>query len=108
MYQKPTHSNSHGEVGERYIKSARTILNALLKTYAASLNDETLHRLLNEVKANANSRLMATETTNNVQSHVLLSPFNLLTMELKGVMPQHESIGPADTYCRKRGKKNIT
>ena len=100
--RNPPTASHIGEVWERHIRPARTILNALLKTHGRSLNDESLHTLLIEVKAIANSRPMTTETINNVQSHVPLSPSNLLTMKLKVVMPPPGSFGPADAYCRKR------
>ena len=44
---------------------------------------------------------MTTETINDVQSHVPLSPSNLLMMKSKVVMPPPGSFGPADVYCRK-------
>ena len=86
---------------ERQIKTARSILNALLKTHRRSLNDEALHTMLIEVEAIVNSQPMTTETINNVQSHVPLSPSNLLTMRSKVVMPPPGSFGPGDGYCHK-------
>ena len=94
-----------GGVWERQIRTARSILNALLKTHGRILNDEALHTLLIEVKAIVNSRLMTTETINDVQSHVPHFPSSLLTMKSKVVMPPPGSFGPADTYCRKRWRR---
>ena len=48
---------------------------------------------------------MTTEAVNDFQSHVLLSPSNLLTMTSKVVMPPPESFGLADAYCRKRWRR---
>ena len=94
-----------GGIGERQIRTARSILKALRKTYAGSFYNEAPHKLLIEIKVNANTRLMTTETINNVQSYVPLFPSNLLTMQLKVVMPQPESIWSVDTYGCKRWKK---
>ena len=90
---------------ERQIRTARSILNALSKTHGRRLNDEALHTLLTEVQAIVNSRPMTTKTINSVQSHIPLSPSNLLTIKLKVVMPPPGSFGPADAYCRKRWRR---
>ena len=94
-----------GGLWERQIRTVKSILNALLKTHGRSSNDEALHTLLVEVEAIVNSRPMTTETIINVQSHVPLSPSNLLTMTSKVVMPPPGSFGPADAYCRKRWRR---
>ena len=83
-----------GGLWEGQIRTARSILNALLKTHR-SLNSEALHTLLIEVEAIVNSQSMTIETINDVQSHVRLSFSNLLTMKF----------GPADTYCLKRWRR---
>ena len=91
-----------GGAWERQIRTARSILNALLKTHGKSLNDEALDTLLIE---DNNRRQMTTDTINDVQIHVPLSSSNLLTMESKVVMPPPGSFGPADAYCRKRWRR---
>ena len=88
-----------GGVWEQQIRS---ILNALLKTHGRSLNDEALHTFLIEVEAIVNSRPMTTETIKDVQSHIPLSPSNLLTMKSKVVMPPPGRFAPADICCCKR------
>ena len=100
----PTASHMDG-VWEEQIRTARSILNVLLKTHRRSLNDEALHTLLIEVEAIVNSQPMTTETINDVQSHVPLSPSNLLTMKSKVVMPPPGSFGPADVDCRRRWRR---
>ena len=45
---------------------------------------------------------MTTETINDVQSHIPLSPSNLLTMKSKVVMPPPGRFAPADICCCKR------
>ena len=88
-----------GGAWERQIRTARSILNALLKTHGKSLNDEALDTLLIE---DNNRRPMTTDTINDVQIHVPLSSSNLLTMKSKVVMPPPGSFGPADAFCHKR------
>ena len=61
--------------------------------------------LLIEPEAIANSRPMTTETMNDVQIHVPLSPSNLPTMKLKVVILPPGCFGPADAYCRKRWRR---
>ena len=78
--RNPPTASQMGGVWERQIKTARSILNAILKTYQRSLNDEALHTLLTEVEAIVNSRPMTTETINDIQSHVPLFPSNLETI----------------------------
>ena len=55
----PLSSNIEG-VWERQIRSARSILNSLLKTRGSSLSDESLQILLAEVEAVINSRPLTT------------------------------------------------
>ena len=98
--RNPPTASHMGGVWERQIRTARSILNALLKTHR-SLNDEALLTLLIEVEAIVNSQPMTTETINDVQSHVPLSPSNLLMMKLNIVMPPAGSFQPVDAYCCK-------
>ena len=53
--RNPPTASHMGGVWERQIRTARSILNALLKTHGRSLNDEALHTLLIEVEAIVNS-----------------------------------------------------
>ena len=103
--RKPLTASHMGGVWEQQIRTARTMLNALLKTHGRSLDDELLYTLLIELKAIVNSRPMTTGTINYVQSHVPLSPSNLLTMNSKVVMSPPGRFRPADTYCRKRWRR---
>ena len=94
----------HNQISH-YLKTHGTDWITWITTHRRSLNDETLHTLLIEFKAIINSREMTTEIINDVQSHVPLSPSNLLTMKSKVVMPPSGRFGPADTYCYKRLNK---
>ena len=70
--KKPPTASHMGKVWEQQIRTARCILNALLKTHGRSLNDEALHTLLIEVEAIVNSRPLTVETTNDVGSYIPL------------------------------------
>ena len=85
--EQPTVSDM-GRIWEQQILAARSILNALFKTHnRRSLNGEALQMLLIEVEGMVNLRTMITDTINDVQSHFLFSPSNLLTMKSKVFMP---------------------
>ena len=58
--RNPPLSSNMGGVWERQIRSARAILNSLLKTHGSSLSDDYLQTLLVEVEAIINSRPLAT------------------------------------------------
>ena len=73
----PTASHMAGD-WERQIRTARGILNALIKTYGKRLDGESLHTLLVKVEAIVKSKPMTTETISDVKSGILLSPANLL------------------------------
>ena len=91
--KNPPTASHMGVVWERQIRTARCILNALLKTHGRSLNNEALHTLL------------TVETINDVGSYIPLSPLNLLTMKSKVVLPPPGSFTPADLYSRKRWRR---
>ena len=101
----PPTASHMGGVWERQIRSARTILNSLVKTHGKSLDDESLHTLLIEVESIVNSRPMTIETISDVNSCVPLSPSNILTMISKVILPPPGSFSAADVYCRKRWRR---
>ena len=70
--RNPPTASHMGGVWERQIRTARSILNALLKTHGRSLNDEALHTLLIEVEAIVNSR----QQISNSQMARLNAPCN--------------------------------
>ena len=67
--ETPPLASNMGVDWERQIRTARNILNSLLKTHGASLTDESLQTLLTEVEAIVNSRPLTTDVM-NVTSHV--------------------------------------
>ena len=70
-----------GGIWEREIRSARTILEALLKTNGSNVNDENLRTLITETETIINSRPLIVETLSDVNSEMPLSPSPLLTMK---------------------------
>jgi len=60
--KNPPAASHMGGIWERQIRSARRILSGLLKTHAASLNDESLRTLMIETEAIVNSRPLTTNT----------------------------------------------
>ena len=72
----PPMASHMGGVWEKQIRTARDILNALVKTWSKILYNESLYTLLVEGKAMVNLRPMTTETFNDVRSDIPLSPAN--------------------------------
>ena len=103
--RNPPLASNMGGVWERQIRTARNILNSLLKTHGASLTDESLQTLLTEVEAIVNSRPLTTDVINDVTSPVPLSPINLLTMKSRVVMLPPGVFTSADMYCRKHWRR---
>ena len=95
----PLSSNIEG-VWECQIRSARAILNSLLKTHGSSLSDESFQTLLVEVEAIINSHPLTTDVLSDVTNLAPLSPVNLLTMKSKVVMPPPgENTGEESNIC---------
>ena len=84
--RNPQLSSNMGGVWERQIRSARPILNSLLKIHGRSLSDESLQPLLIEFEAIINSRPLTTDVLNDVTSLATLSSVNVLTIKSKVVM----------------------
>ena len=75
----PPAASHMGGIWERQIRTARTILDALLKTHSCSLNDEKFRTLLAETERIINYRPLTVETLSYIYSQIPLSPSNLLT-----------------------------
>ena len=86
---------------KQQIRSARSILAALLKQHSESLNDESLITLLVEVKGIIISILITCDNIGDVNSIVPSNPNQLLSMKTKIVMPSPGIFQKKDMYCRK-------
>ena len=93
-----------GGVWERQIRTAHSILVALLKIHGTSLNDESLQTFLAEVEAIVNTRPITSESLSDVHSPVSVCPVQLLTMKSRVVMPPPGEFQKEDIYCRKPWK----
>ena len=94
-----------GGVWKRQIRTARGILDRLLKTHSQSLNDEALKTLMAEVESIINFRPLTVETLIDINSHIPLSPSNLLTMKTNVVMPPPGVFTKPDLYSRRRWRR---
>ena len=87
-WQKNPPGASHmGGIWKRQIRSAQTILQALLKTHGSSLNDANLRALITETEAIINSRPLTVETLSDVNSEMPLSSSHLLIMKTDVILP---------------------
>ena len=100
----PTASNMGG-AWERQIRSARSILVALLKIHGTSLNDESLRTFLAKVIAIVNTRPIRSESLSDVHSPVPVCPMQLLIMKSRVVMPPPGEFQKEDIYCRKHWRR---
>ena len=79
--RNPSTGRNMGGVWEHKIRSAPSILVAILKIYVTSLNDKSLQASLAEVEAIVNTRPITPESISYVHSPVPLYPILLLTMK---------------------------
>ena len=71
---------------DKQIRSARTILFSLLKTHDTNLNYESLRTFLIDVKIVVNSPPLTSSLLSDVNSTILLSPINLLSLRSRVLM----------------------
>ena len=101
----PPLASHMGVVWERQIRSTGAILSSILNTHWTSLDNESLNTFFTEIEATVNSRPLAVETINGVNSEVKLSPTNLLKMKSKVIMLPPRDFSWPDIYCRKQWRK---
>ena len=103
--KNPPAASHMGGIWERQIRTARTILDALLKTHSCSLNDQNFSTLLSETKGAINSRPPTVETLSDVNSQIPLSPSNLVTQKTSVVLPPRGNFDRPDLYSRSRWRR---
>ena len=98
-HNPPTASNL-GAVWKWEIRSAGSILAALLNQQCESLNDESSRTSLVEVEEIINSRPITCDNIGDVNSIVPLNPMQLLSMKTK-IIPPPGIFQKEDMYCQK-------
>ena len=94
-----------GHVWEQQIRTARGILEGLLKTHGQLLNDDPLRTLMAEVEPIINSRPLTVDTLSDINSQTPLSPSNLFTMKMNVAMPPPGVSTKPDLYSRRRWRR---
>ena len=94
-----------GGIWEHQIRTARTILDALLKTCSYSLSDENFRALLAETEGIINFRPLTVETLSDVNSQIPLSPSNLLTQKTSVILPPPGNFDRPDLYSQPRWRQ---
>ena len=100
--KNPLGASHMGGIWEHQIRSAQTILEALLKTHDSSLIDENLRTVITETEAIINSRSLTIETLSDVSSEMPLSPSHCLTMKTDVTLPPPGTFSRPDIYSRRR------
>jgi hypothetical protein len=103
--RNPPAASHFDGVWERQIRSARGILSSLMRTHGHCLNDESFRTLLVEVEAIINSRPLTTDTINDVNRLIPISPTNLLIAKSNVVLPPPGIFQKPDLYCRRRWRR---
>ena len=101
----PPTASHMGGIWERQIRTAKTVLDALLKTHSCSLNVETFRTLFAETEGIINSRLLTAETLHDVNSQIPLLPGNLLIQKTSVVLPPPGHFDRQDLYSRRRWRQ---
>ena len=104
-HNNPPGASHMGGVCECQIRSARIILEGLLKTHSHSLNDESLRTLMAEVELIINSRPLTVETISESKSEIPFSPSDLLTIKTSVVMPPPGEFSKPDAYSKRRWQR---
>ena len=99
------HASHMGGVWERMIRSARTVLNAILVQHGGQLDDELLHTFMIEAESVVNSRPLTYLDDSSPDSEEPLTPSQILTLKSKVVLPPPGRFVKEDLFCRKRWRR---
>ena len=94
----PPSASNMGGAWERMIRTARNVLQSLLRSHGGRLDTSGLRTLMYEVMAIVNSRPISTVTEENIP----LTPNQLLTMKSDIILPPPSEFEDSDIYSRKR------
>ena len=100
----PPAASHMGGVWERQIRTARRLLDTLLREHGSRLDDESLHTLLCEVESIINSRPL-TAISSDANDPIPLSPNQILTMKTSIVLPPPGKFQRNDVYMRRRWRR---
>ena len=100
----PPAASHMGGVWERQIRTARRILDTLLREHGSRLDDESLQTLMCEVESIINSRPL-TIISSDVKDPYPLSPNQILTMKTGIVLPPPGKFQRNDVYMRRRWRR---
>lgn len=100
--QNLPYASHRGGSWERLIRNIRNVLTVLLTKHGERINDEQLHTFMVEAEAIVNSRPITYPDVGNSSANEPLSPFQLLTLKSKVIMPPPGVFMKEDMYCRKR------
>lgn len=100
----PPAASHMGGVWERQIRTARRILDTLLREHGSRLDDESLQTLMCEVESIINSRPL-TAISSDVKDPYPLSPNQILTMKTGIVLPPPGKFQRNDVYMRRRWRR---
>ena len=103
--KNPPGASQMGGIWDCQIRSARTILEALLKTHGSILNEENLRTLITEIEAIINSRPLTVEKLSDANSEMPLSPSQPLTMNTGVILPLSGTFSKPDIYSRRRWRR---
>lgn len=99
--QNPPSASYMGELWERQIRTANSILNGLLIIHSRQLDDEFLLTLITGVETIINSRCLTVNSLDDANSDPPLSPSNVLTINSSVVFSPPGSFEKAGIYCQK-------
>ncbi|XP_022806462.1 uncharacterized protein LOC111343532 [Stylophora pistillata] len=94
-----------GGIWERQIRTARSVLSALLLKHSTQLDDEALRTFMTEAECIVNCRPLTIENLTDPLTPEPLTPNHLLTLKTQVVLPPPGKFESPDQYSRKRWRR---
>lgn len=101
----PPHASHFGGVWERMIRTARSVMSALLAQHGSKLSDESFRTLMAETAAIINCRPLTLDSDSDPADPQMLSPVHLLTWKSRIMIPPPGEFQNADLYSVKCWRK---
>lgn len=99
------YASHHNGAWERQIRSVRATLSGMLLNSGSQLDDESLRTLMYEVMAIVNGRPLTTDSLEDPESLLPLTPNQLLTMKSQVVIPPPGEFPQEDLLLHKRWRR---